>query len=326
MLKFIRALALVCAALGGLSFMVPAVAAGYPDKQVHIIVSYPPGGFNDTLARTASQYLGAYWKQSVVVENKPGGNTLIGNSFVARADPDGYTLLETPLPFAALPALYAQKMPYDSRKDFIPIIWAGSTQNVLAVRADSPFKTMQDLLDYARKNPGKVNYGSTGSGSSNHLSMELFMSMTGTRMTHVPYKGSAPAVVGLMGGEIDTLFDNAPNLVSQIRAGKLRALASTGLKRTPLLPDVPTVDELGVKGFEVNVWFGFQAPAHTPPDVLKKINADLGRMLKEPAVIKLFEAQGVQTVGGTPEEFKRLVDSEITKWGDVVVKAGVTLQ
>ena len=314
--------------LGGWSMAaaLAANAAPYPDKPVRIVVPYTPGGFNDTLARTASEYLTRTWKQSVVVENKPGGNTLIGNTLVAQSPPDGYTLLITPLPFSALPGLYRDKMPYDALKDFEPVIWAGSTQNILTVRADSRFKNVKELIAYAKANPGKLNYGSTGSGSSNHLSMELFLELTGTKMTHIPYKGSAPAVTALLAGDIDVLFDNLPNVYPNITAGKLAALAATGTQRAPLLPNVPTVAEAGVPGYEVTVWFGMQAPAGTPADVVKKVNAGMVQMLREQDVIDKFGKQGVEIVASSPAQFKALVDAEVKKWGGVIDRAGIKIE
>ncbi|MCD0502236.1 Bug family tripartite tricarboxylate transporter substrate binding protein [Bordetella petrii] len=303
-----------------------ANAAEYPDKPVRIVVPYTPGGFNDTLARTASDYLTRTWKQSVVVENKPGGNTLIGNTLVAQSAPDGYTLLITPLPFSALPGLYRNKMPYDALKDFEPVVWAGSTQNILTVRADSRFKNVKDLIAYAKANPGKLNYGSTGSGSSNHLSMELFLELTGTKMTHIPYKGSAPAVTALLAGDIDVLFDNLPNVYPNVTAGKLTALAATGTKRAPLLPDVPTVAEAGVPGYEVTVWFGMQAPAGTPANVVKKVNAGMVQMLQEKEVADKFGKQGVEIVASSPAQFKTLIDAEVKKWGGVIERAGIKIE
>lgn len=322
-----RTFVATCITLAGLIGASSAVASDFPSRQVTIVVPYTPGGFNDTLARTLAQHLTAKWKESVVVLNKPGGNTLIGNSYVAHSAPDGYTLLVTPLPFASLPALYGSKLPYDAIKSFEPVVWAASVHNALVVRSDSKIKTMKDLLDYARSNPDKINYGSTGTGSSNHLSMELLMNMTGTKMTHIPYKGSAPAVVALLSGDIDALFDNIPNVIQQIRAGKLRAIATTGLQRSSTLPDIPTVDASGVPGYEVNVWFGVQAPAGTPPDIIKKLNHDMVEVLHEPDVVALFAKQGVvDVVASTPEKFKQLVASEIKKWGAVVKAANIKLE
>ena len=223
------------AGLGGWIVSSPVVAAeDYPSKPVKIIVPYPPGGFNDTLARTVADKLTRMWKLPVVVDNRPGGNTVLANQIVAKSPADGYTMLISPLPFSALPALYAGKLPYDSQKDFQPLIWAGNTQNALVINNDRPIYSVKELIDYAKKNPGKLNFSSTGSGSSNHLSMELFMSMTGTKMTHVPYKGSAPAVSALLAGEVDVLFDNVPNIVQHVRAGKMRASGVAGKTRTSL--------------------------------------------------------------------------------------------
>lgn len=303
-----------------------AAADSYPDKPIRIVVPYTPGGFNDTLARTVGEKLTTKWKQSVVVDNRPGGNTLIGNSMVAKSAPDGYTLLITPLPFAALPALYGAKLPYNATKDFTPVVWAASTQNVLVARNDLNLATVKDIVEFAKKHPGKLNYGSTGSGSSNHLSMELFEKMTGTQLTHIPYKGSGPAVVAMLGGEIDVLFDNLPNVITQIRAGKFKPIAVTGQQRSSLLPDVPTVAESGVPGYEVNVWFGIQAPAGTPKEIVQRLNQEITKSLAESDVVKRFREQGVEVVGSSPAKFATLVDSEIEKWGTVVRDANVRLE
>jgi tripartite-type tricarboxylate transporter receptor subunit TctC len=304
-----------------------AIAAdAYPNHQVHIVVPYTPGGFNDTLARTVADRLTKKWGQAVVVDNKPGANNLIGNDFVAKSPADGYTILITPLPFSALPALYGSRLPYDAQKDFTPLVWAGSTQNVLVTKPGLEVSNVRELIEYAKKNPGKVNFGSTGSGSSNHLSMELFMALTGTKMTHVPYKGSAPAVLALMSGEIDVLFDNLPNVITQIKAGKIKALAVTGQSRTILLPELPTVEEAGVYGYEVVVWFGMQMPSGTPRPIVTRVNHDIVEILRDPEVVKLFRDQGVDVVASTPEAFGDLLRKEIPKWSKVVSDAGVTLE
>mgnify|MGYP001627319736 CR=1 FL=1 len=303
-----------------------AAAQNFPDRGVKFVVPYPPGGFNDTLARTSSEKLAKMWNQSVVVENKPGGNTTLGNVQVAKSPADGYTILITPLPFSALPGLYGDKLPYDALKDFQPLVHAGSTMNALVVRNDLPVSSVQEFIEYARKNPGKMNFGSTGSGSSNHLSMELFMKMTGTRLAHIPYKGSAPAVTALLAGEIDALFDNVPNVVQHIKAGKMKAIGVSGLKRSALLPDTPTVAESGVPGYEVNVWFGMQVPAGTPKPVVDKLNRDIVALLKEPDVVKRFNDQGVEVVASTPEQFSTLVRSEVTKWTQLIREANIRIE
>ena len=321
-------IARILASLGlGLALAGAAVAADdYPSRATRIVVPYPPGGFNDTLARTVGDRLAKAWKQPVVVDNRPGGNTVLGNSLVAKSPPDGYTILITPLPFSALPSLYGNKLPYDALKDFTPLVWAGSTQNALVVRPDLGLNSLRELIDYAKKNPGKLNFGSTGSGSSNHLSMELFMSMTGTRMTHVPYKGSAPAVMAMLGGEIDVLFDNVPNVMQQIKAGKLKPLAVTGTSRAALLPETPTVMEAGVPGYEVTVWFGMQMPAGTPRSVVERANQDIVRILRDPEVVRLFREQGVEVVASTPEAFGELVQREVRRWTRVVTDANVRIE
>ena len=316
----------VSLALAGLFAAAGAVAQTFPERSVRIVVPYPPGGFNDTLARVSAEKLGKMWNQPVVVENKPGGNTTVGNQFVAKSLPDGYTILVTPLPFSALPGLYGDKLFYDALKDFTPMVWAGSTQNALVVRNDLPVNSVQELLDYAKKNPGKLNYGSTGSGSSNHLSMELFMRMTGAKMAHIPYKGSAPATMAMLGGEIDALFDNVPNVLQHIKSGKMKAIGVTGLQRSSLLPEVPTVAESGVPGYEVNVWFGMQVPAGTPRAVVDKLNRDMVTLLKEPDVVKRFRDQGVEVVASSPAEFSALVQKEVVKWTQLIRDANIRIE
>ena len=303
-----------------------AIAQTFPEKTVRIVVPYPPGGFNDTLARISSERLGKIWSQPVVVENRPGGNTTIGNSYVAKSPADGYTILVTPLPFSAMPGLYGAKLPYDALKDFRALILAGSTQNALVTKKGLNIKSAKELVEYAKANPGKLNYGSTGSGSSNHLSMELLMNMTGAKLTHVPYKGSAPAVAALMAGEIDVLFDNVPNVVQQIRAGTINAIGVSGLKRTALLPDTPTVSESGVPGFEVSVWFGMQVPGATPTAIVNQVNRELASIYRQPEVTKRFNDQGVEVIASTPEEFSKLLQSEVTKWTKLIKEANIRIE
>lgn len=303
-----------------------ARAAEFPERAVKFVVPYTPGGFNDTLARVSADKLGKMWNQPTIVDNKPGGNTTVGNNFVAHSPADGYTILITPLPFSALPGLYGASLPYDAQKDFTPLVWAGSTQNALVVRNGLPVNNVKEFIEFAKKNPGKVNYGSTGSGSSNHLSMELFMKMTGTKMQHIPYKGSAPAVTALIGGEIDALFDNVPNVVQHIKAGKMKAIGVSGVHRAELLPDVPTVAESGVPGYEVTVWFGMMVPAGTPKPVVEKLNRDLVHVLKEPDVVQKFKAQGVEVVASSPEDFAKQVQREIPKWTALIREANIRIE
>jgi tripartite-type tricarboxylate transporter receptor subunit TctC len=317
-----RLLATLCLGLVALG----AAAQNFPERQVKFVVPYPPGGFNDTLARVSAERLNKMWNQPVVVENRPGGNTTVGNVAVAKSPADGYTILITPLPFSALPGLYGATLPYDALKDFTPLVWAGSTQNALVVRNELPVNNVRELLEYARKNPGKLNYGSTGSGSSNHLTMELLMKMTGVKMAHIPYKGSAPAVTAMIGGEIDALFDNVPNVLQHIKAGRMKVIGVSGLQRSVLLPDTPTVAEAGVPGFEVNVWFGMQVPAGTPKPIVDKLNRDIVSLLKDPEVVQRFRNQGVEVAASTPEQFGALVRSEIIKWTQLIRDANIRIE
>ena len=328
MLTYIQKLiAVIAMGLGfGLATGNSVLAQDFPDRTVRIVVPYPPGGFNDTLARVVGERLSKIWSQPILVDNRPGGNTTLGNNLVAKAPADGYTVLITPLPFSALPGLYGAQLPYDALKDFSPLVLAANTQNVLTVRNDLPVNNVKELLDYARKNPGKLNYGSTGSGSSNHLSMELLMRMTDVKMTHIPYKGSAPATLAMLSGEIDVLFDNIPNVLQQLKAGKMKAIAVTGTQRAVLFPSVPTVAESGVPGFEVNVWFGMQLPAGTPKPLVERMNRDIVRILKEPEITKKFRDQGVEVIASTPAAFSQLLQSEVVKWTQVIRDANIKVE
>jgi tripartite-type tricarboxylate transporter receptor subunit TctC len=296
---------------------------GYPSKPIRIVVPYPPGGFNDTLGRTLAAKLQEAWGQPALVENKPGGNTLIGTDAVAKAAPDGYTLLVVAFPFAVTPSLI-RDMPYDTLRDFAPIALCAQSPNVLVVNPQVlPVKTLGELIALAKSKPGALSYASTGNGSSNHISMELFESLAGVRLLHVPYKGSAPAVVDMLGGQVQVMFDNAPNVMPQVRAGKLRALAQSGATRSPVAPDLPTVAEAGVPGYEVTVWFGLVAPAATPRAIVTKLNAEVLRILAMPDVRERFLALGVEPLGSTPDEFGAHIRAQMEKWAKVVKDAGV---
>jgi tripartite-type tricarboxylate transporter receptor subunit TctC len=298
-------------------------ASTYPEKPIRIVVPYPPGGFNDTLARTVGAKLQAAWGQPVVIDNKPGGATVIGLDAAAKAPADGYTLVILPFSFAVNPAIFA-KLPYDSLKDFAPITLAATTANVLVVPASSPFNSMKDLLAQAKAKPGSLSYASTGIGSSNHLSMEKFKQMAGLDITHVPYRGSAPAVTDLIGGQVQVMFDNISNVLPHVKSGKLKALAVTTPARSPLTPELPTVTEAGVSGFEVAVWFGIAAPGGTPRPIIDKLNAEIVKILHMPDVKERFTAQGVDPVGSTVEQFQAHLQAQRTMWAKVVKDAGVT--
>jgi tripartite-type tricarboxylate transporter receptor subunit TctC len=299
-----------------------ASAQPYPSRPIKIVVPYPPGGFNDTLGRTLATKFSEAWGQPSFVENKPGGNTLIGNEFVAKSPPDGYTLLVVAFPFSVVPSLF-KTMPYDTVRDLTPVILAASSANLLVVHPSLPAKSVGELLALAKAKPGSLSYASTGNGSSNHISMELFKSLAGVNIVHIPYKGSAPAVTDLLGGQVQLMFDNTPNVLPHVKAGKLLALGSSGPKRDALTPDVPTVAEAGVPGYELTVWFGLVAPAGTPREVVQKLNAEVIKILAMPDVRARFLAQGVEPQGGTPEQFGEHIKSQMAKWAKVVQDAGV---
>lgn len=313
---------LLAVLFGGTAAFADEAAADYPSRPIHYIVPYPPGAFNDTLGRVISQKLQEAWGVSVVVENRAGGGTLIGSEAVAKAPPDGYTLLGVAFPFGANPSIY-KKLPYDTLKDFRPVIFAGRTPNLLVVRPEIPATTVKELIALVKADPAKYSYGSAGIGSSNHLSMELFKSMAQIKIVHVPYKGSAPMVNDLIGGHIDMAFDNTPNVLPQVVAGKLRAIAVSSTARSPLAPDVPTVAEAGLPGYEVNVWFGVVAPAGVPDAIAEKLNKQINAILMLPDVKRLFSEQGVEPVGGPPRQFESHIQAEIKKWAVVVKDAGI---
>ena len=299
-----------------------AFAQSYPSKPIRIVVPYPPGGFNDTLGRTLAAKFQEAWGEPVIVENKPGANTVIGSDSVAKSQPDGYTLLIVAFPFAVTPSLL-KAMPYDTLKDFQPVILAATSPNLLVVHPQVPIHTVKELIAAAKAKPQSLSYASTGNGSSNHISMELFKSLAGVDIVHIPYKGSAPAVTDLLGGQVQVMFDNVPNVLPHVKAGKLRALAVSGATRTPLAPDVPTVAEAGVPGYELTVWFGLVAPAATPREVVQKLNAESLRILAMPDVRERFLAQGVEPRGSTPEQFAQHIRLQMAKWSKVVRDAGV---
>ena len=312
----------LCAVALAMLAVSTASAQTYPSRPIKIVVPYPPGGFNDTLGRTLAAKFTEAWGQPAVVENKPGGNTLIGGEFAAKSPADGYTLLVVAFPFSVVPSLF-KTMPYDTAKDFAPVILAASSANLLVVNTALPVKSVGELLALAKSKPGSLSYASTGNGSSNHISMELFKSLAGVDIVHIPYKGSAPAVTDLLGGQVQLMFDNTPNVLPHVKSGRLRALGSSGAKRDALTPDVPTVSEAGVPGYELTVWFGLVAPAGTPKEIVQKLNAEVMKILAMPDVRERFLAQGVEPQGSTPEQFAEHIKTQMSKWAKVVKDAGV---
>jgi tripartite-type tricarboxylate transporter receptor subunit TctC len=313
-MRRLAAAALVLLSLG-------AHAQTWPAKPIRYIVPFPPGAFNDSLARIMSAELPKALGQPVLVENRPGGNTIIGTEAAAKSPPDGYTLFGAALPFAVIQSLY--RTSFDVTKDFVPITLAGTTPNLLVANPNVPISNVRELIAAAKAKPGGLNYASTGNGTSNHLSFELFKAMTGTAITHVPYKGSAPAVTDLIAGQVQLMFDNTPNVLPHVRAGKLKALAVSSKKRSPLAPEVPTVDESGVPGYEVNVWFGILAPAGTPRDIVARLNAEMVKVMRSPEITDRFAKAGVEVAASTPEFFNEFLKSEVARWAKVVQDANI---
>ena len=307
--------------LGGTS----ALAQAYPTKPVTIIVPFAAGGTTDILARIIGQALTAELGQSVVVDNRAGAGGNIGGQAAAKAAPDGHTLFMGTVGTHAINASLYKKMPFDPVKDFAPLTRVANVPNLLVANPAQPYKSVKDLIAYAKANPGKVNFGSSGNGSSIHLSGELFKSLAKVDMVHVPYKGSAPAVTDLMGNQIGIMFDNMPSAIQHVRSGKLVPLAVTTAKRSPELPSVPTIAEAGVPGYEATSWFGMFAPAGTPAPVLAKLNAAIVKVLAQPDVKKKINEQGAEVYSETPEQFAAFIQAESVKWGKVVKESGASL-
>jgi tripartite-type tricarboxylate transporter receptor subunit TctC len=312
------------AALGALALLLAggAWAQAYPTKSIRLVVPFPAAGTTDILAREVAQRLSVSFGQSVVVDNRPGAAGNIGSDMVAKSAPDGYTLLMGTVGTHAInPSLYA-KMPYNHVKDFVPIVLVAGVPNVLEVTPSLPVNSVADLIKLAKEKPGQLNFASSGSGTSIHLSGELFKTMTGVDMMHVPYKGSAPALTDLMGGQVQLMFDNLPSSLAQIKAGKLRAIAVTSAQRSPALPNIPTIAESGLPGFEASSWFGLLAPAGTPPAIVARVNADVNEWLQTAEAKEKLLAQGAIPAGGTPEQFAAHIRVETEKWAKVVKVSG----
>ena len=315
------------AALASTALSAAAHAQDYPAKPVRIVVPYSAGGNADILGRTLAQKLGDALKQPFVVENRAGANGGIGTDFVAKAAPDGYTLLVTASgPITVNPILYTQ-VPYDPVKDFAPISECAVYQYVLVTLAGSSFKSIADIVAAARARPGALSYGSTGAGGGNHLAGELFALATGTQLTHVPYKGSAPALADLLGGQLTFMFDTVITSVPQIRGGKLRAFAVSSGKRASSLPEVPTMQEAGIKGFDISQWQGFLAPAGTPKGIVDRLNAETVRAMGAADVHERIAVQGGnEIVTGTPEELAALIRSDLQAYAKLIKDARIPAQ
>ena len=302
-----------------------ALAQAYPNKPITMIVPFPAGGTTDILARIVGKALEGELGQPVVIDNKAGAGGNIGAQQAARAKPDGYTLFMGTVGTHGINESLYRKLPYSPLGDFQPITRVAMVPNLLVAHPSRPYKTVKELIDYAQKNPGKVNYASSGSGTSIHLSGELFKSMAKVDMMHVPYKGSAPAVADLLGGQTDIMFDNMPSAFQHVKAGKLRAIAVTTDKRYPELPDVPTIAEAGVPGYNATSWFGLFTNRKVPADVLAKLNDAMVKILTKPEVIKQMAEQGAVAHPEKPAEFEAFIKAETAKWGPVVKQSGATV-
>ncbi len=296
----------------------------YPSRPIHIVVAFPPGGAIDPIARTVAEKLNDAWHQPVIVDNKPGAATIIGTEFVAKAPPDGYTVILASASFSVNAAMYS-KLPYDTVKDFAPVSLVSRLPLLLVVNPALPVHSVKEFIDYLKAHPGKVNFSSIGAGTTQHLSAELFKSVAGVNMVHVPYKGSGPSMMSVVSGETQATFESVFLLSPQIKAGKLRALAAAGPQRSPLWPDVPTVAESGLPGYQAVSWTGLVAPAKTPAEVVNKMSREVARIMQLPDVRERQINQGLEPVGSTPEFFADFIKTEIAKWAKVAKEANIKL-
>jgi tripartite-type tricarboxylate transporter receptor subunit TctC len=299
-----------------------AAAQGFPSRSVTLVVPYPPGGLIDIVARIIQPRMQAELGKPVLVENRSGAGGNVGAEWVARASADGHTILVANPSLGISPHMYA-KLAYSPLKDFAYVGLYGTVPNVLVVHPSLPANTLQELIAYLKKNPGRLNYASPGYGTSPQMSMELFKAMTGTFIVHIPFRGSGPAQAAMLAGETQLMFDNLPPQMGHIKSGRVRALAVTSLKRSPAVSDVPTLDEAGLKGYEVTAWFGLAAPAATPRETVLRLNQALNRSTQDPQVREALESRGATVIQGTPEDCLAFVTHEVEKWGPVVKRANV---
>ena len=306
----------------------PSASSGqpYPSRPLRLIVPFPPGGSTDILSRALSQKLSENLAQPVVVDNRPGAGGSIGSEAAAKAVPDGYTLLMGQLgPLAVSPAIY-RNLPYDPVKSFAPISLMAIVPSVLVVNTSLPFSSAAEVIAYAKANPGKLTYGSAGTGSTSHLTTEYFKLATGTDILHIPYKGVGPMLTDLISGQLAMGINGAPAVMPHVNSGRLRALAVSSLTRLPSLPNIPTLDESGVKGFEANGWYGIVAPAGTPREIVLRLNAEIRRIVATPELRARLDAEGAIPAADSPEAFAAFIASEIARWGAVLKRAGIEPQ
>ena len=319
-----RNIAMALVSLGVILAPSVALAQAYPAKTITLVVPFPPGGTTDVLARSIAQKMGESWGQSVIVDNRPGAGATIGAAQVAKAPADGYTLLMGAVHHTIATSIYA-KLPYDFQKDLAPVTIVAMVPNILSVNPGVPAKNVKELVAYGKANPGKLSYGSNGQGTAQHLIGEQFSALTGVEMLHVPYKGSGPLTSDLIAGQVSMSFDTITPVLPQIKAGKLRPLAVTTAARSPALPEVPTLAESGLAGFDQGTWFGVLAPAATPKEIVGKLNAEIVRILKLPDIQKRFAEIGAQPVGNTPAEMAATIKSDTEKYAVLAKKANVKI-
>ena len=312
----------LAAGIALLACALAASAQGYPTRPIKLIVPFPPAGSTDISARALAGKLGERLGQPVIIENKPGAGGNIGTDVVAKAAPDGYTLVVGTVGTHAINQSLYSKMPYDNVKDFAPVILLSTTPNVLVTQPNFPANSVADVIRLAKAKPGELTFASSGSGTSIHLSGELFNALAGTKMQHIPYKGSGPMLIDLMSGTTNIAFDNLSASMPHIKAGKLKALATTGSKRSPALPDLPTVAEAGLAGYDSTSWNAVYAPVGTPREIIERLNREANAILQSPETRKFFAEQGAESGGGTPEQLSALTRAETTKWAKVVKDSG----
>lgn len=314
----LRSISLCAAVLAASAVATPALAAAdYPARSVTMVVAYPPGGSTDTAARLVAESLSKKLGRTFVVENRPGAGGTIGASLVARSNPDGYTLLFGASAETSIAPATMENIPFNIEKDFEPISLVGKVPFLLVAYPGFPPNNVSELIKYAKEHPNEVNYSSFGNNTSNHLTGELFNSLAGVKMTHVPYKGSGPSITDLMGGQVQISFDTVTAVLPLVQSGKLKALGVTMLERSAMAPNVPTLDESGIKGFTGGTWFGLLAPSGTPKEITAKLSKAVADVLDDPALSKQFSDRGITPAATTPEEFRSFIQSEISKWKDL---------
>ena len=314
----------IAAALAAAAFAVTADAAeqSYPTRPVRLVVPFPPAGAVDTVARVVAPALSERLRQQIVIDNRGGANAIIGTDIVAKAPPDGYTLLIEPAGHAITPSV-TKKLPYDTLKDLVAVGLIGNGAYVLVVNPGIPAKTVAEFVKYAKSKPGQINYAATGHGNATHMAGELFKMLAGVDMVGVYYKGGGPALVDVMSGQVSAFFAGVASSASHIKSGKVRALGVTTARRSAALPDVPTIAEAGVPGYEVDGWYGLLAPARTPPAIIKRLNDELAAVLATDEAKKRLLAVGIEARATTPEEFHRMIEKDVARWAEVVKKARI---